>query len=345
MTDETGSNRVAIVGAGLIGTRRARVARAHPSTDVVLVVDVDEGAASRLARELGCRSAMDWNEAVKRPGLDAVVVATPNNLLAPVSLAALGAGKHVLCEKPMATRPGDAEAMAGAAGERGLTLMVGYTLRHHPAVAKAHELLVSGAIGEAMYVRACYGHGGRPGYEKEWRFERDVSGGGELIDQGVHLIDLAGWFLGECNEVMGTVTTSFWDVAPLEDNVFITLRTPDEKVAFLHASCTQWKNCFAFEVFGKKGYLLVEGLGGSYGAERLVLGVRDAENPPPKEELFSFEGEDISWREEWNEFVGAIHSRREPLASGVDGVRVLRVVEAVYNSARTKEVIKLGAVL
>lgn len=333
--------KIAIVGAGLIGERRARAASSHPATTLALAIDIDKERASGLGRELGCAWGLDWREAVECGDIDAVVVATPNNLLAPVSMAALKAGKHVLCEKPMAICVDDAERMVETASGSGVTLMVGYTLRHHPAIAKARELLASCAVGEPMFVRGCYGHGGRSGYEAEWRFDPEISGGGELIDQGVHLIDLSRWFLGEFDEVSGTVSASFWDIVPLEDNVFATLRTPAGRVASFHASCTQWKNRFTFEVFGKNGYLIVEGLGGSYGPERLVHGIRDAENPPPKEETFLFDEVDIAWRNEWGEFVQAIEAGREPLVGGHDGLQVLRIVEAIYRSAKSKKAEKL----
>ncbi len=155
--------KVAVIGAGLIGERRARIVAGDRKGTLVIVVDVDDTKAKRLARELGCESGSVWEEAVRRDDVDLVVAATPNNLLAPVSVAALNAGKHVLCEKPMATRLEDAELMIQSAETNKVTLGVGYTLRHHPAVLKAKELLSSGAIGEPMFIRAFYGHGGRPG--------------------------------------------------------------------------------------------------------------------------------------------------------------------------------------
>jgi len=333
--------KVAVIGAGLIGGRRARVAAAFPGTTVVLVVDVDSRRAEHVADQLGCESGTDWRAAVQRRDVDCVVVATPNNLLAPVSTAALGTGKHVLCEKPMATRIEDAESMADVARRGSVVLKIGYTLRHHPAIVKARELIASGMVGKPMMVKGCYGHGGRPGYEKEWRCMPDVAGGGILIDQGVHLIDLSRWFLGEFAEVVGMVTTSFWDIAPLEDNALAILKTHDGKMASLHASLTQWKNRFVFEITGEKGYCVVEGLGGSYGQERLVLGIRDVMNPPPKEETFTFGGDEIAWQNEWKDFFEAIQLHREPLAGGEDGLQALRIAQAIYRSAELKKTVKM----
>jgi len=336
--------KVAIIGAGRIGERRARVASAYPGTTVALVVDVDRRKAERVADQLGCGSGTDWQAAVQGRDLDCVVVATPNNLLAPVSTAALCAGKHVLCEKPMATRIEDAESMVDAARRSKVVLKVGYTLRHHPAIVRARELITSGLIGDLMIVRGCYGHGGRPGYEKEWRCNPAIAGGGELIDQGVHLVDLARWFLGDFTEVMGMVATSFWDIAPLEDNVFALLKTRGSTMASLHASLTQWKNRFTFEVFGPKGYCSIEGLGGSYGEEKLVMGMRNDRGSPPLEEIFTFSDDEIAWQDEWKDFIEAIQSRKKPLAGGEEGLQTLRTVRAIYRSAELKKTVQLSEV-
>ena len=134
---------------------------------------------------------------------------------------------------------------------------------------KAREIVDSGALGPLMFLRGRYGHGGRLGMEKEWRGDPAISGGGEMLDQGVHLVDLARWFLGDFADVAGHVGTYFWDW-PVEDNGFALLRTAQNQVAWLHASCTEWKNLFSLEIYGRDGKLAIDGLGGSYGVERLA---------------------------------------------------------------------------
>src|SRR5262249_24030873 len=141
--------------------------------------------------------------------------------------------------------------------------------RYHPAVRKARELIEAGAVGELMFLRGRYGHGGRIGYHKEWRSNPSISGGGELIDQGVHLIDLSRWFLGDFEKISGIAQTFYWQM-PVDDNSFLLLQTGDQKTAFLHCSCTEWKNLFSFELYGRSGKLHIEGLGGSYGPEKLT---------------------------------------------------------------------------
>ena len=332
---------VGIVGCGLIGQRRAAVIRGMSQGELVIVADVDDGRAKSLAREMDCKATTDWREVVARDDVEVVVVSTTNNWLAPITTAALQSGKHVLCEKPPGRNPEEARQMVEAAQASGKKLKIGFNHRHHAAVWKAKELFDQGRIGELLFIRCRYGHGGRPGYENEWRADPEVSGGGELLDQGIHVIDLFHWFLGDFQEAFGYAGTWFWNM-PVEDNAFALFRTAGGQVASLHTSWTQWKNLFSFEVFGRDGYLIVEGLGGSYGPERLRVGRRKTEGGPPEEEVFEFPGPDISWEAEWREFVSAIQENREPLANGYDGWQAMRMVHAVYESARTGRVVRLG---
>jgi predicted dehydrogenase len=156
----------------------------------------------------------------------------------------------------------------------------------------------------------------------------------------MHILDLFRWFAGGFNQDVGFTATTYWDVAPLEDNAFALLRTAKGQVATLHVSWSQWKNLFSFEVFGKEGYAIVEGLGGSYGVERSILGRRSFTDPF-KEEIIDFRGEDCSWREEWREFVSAIREDREPIGNGNDGLEALKLVYAIYESNRRNSVINV----
>ena len=325
--------RVGIVGAGRIGAKRAREVTRAPDARLVAVVDQDEQRARALAQSYGARAGTNWGALVTAPDIDAVVVATTHNWLAPISLAALEAHKHVLCEKPLAMTVAAAERLVAAAARHGRKLKTGFNHRHHPALWEAHALAQAGRIGRLLWLRCRYGHGGRAGYEREWRANPAESGGGELLDQGIHALDLFRWFLGEFSEVSAVLARTFWPVA-VEDNAFCTLRTPSGQVATLHASWTQWKNLFSFEVFGEHGYLIVEGLGGNYGQEQLIIGRRPAEFGAPVEERMAFDGEDCSWAKEWEEFVSAIREDRRPLADGFDGWQALRLVDAAYESAR-----------
>lgn len=333
--------RVGVIGAGLIGSRRAHVAHEHPNCRVVRVADTDLARARTLAGELDAKATGDWREVVGDPEVNLVVVATPTDSHALLACAALKARQHVLCEKPLARTSAEARRMVQAASRYRVKLKTGFNHRYHPGIFRAQALASAGEIGKLMLVRCVYGHGGREGYEKEWRMQPKISGGGELMDQGIHALDLFRWFLGEFREAYGMVGTLFWPIRPVEDNAFAVLRTRGGAIAQIHASWTQWKNRFSFEVFGEKGYLLVEGLGKSYGAERLTIGRRTRLGAVPEETVEEFPGPDISWAREWEEFIEALEENKDPLATGRDGYEALRLVEAIYRSNRAGRVVKL----
>ena len=264
--------KIGIVGCGLIGQRRAQMAQ-QAGDEVLLVADIHQEAVAKTAESLQTAGTLDWREVTGHSQIEAVVVATYNKSLLPVTVEALGQGKHVLCEKPLGRNAREASAMVDAALKAKRVLKVGFNHRHHPALWQAQEIARSGRIGPLTNIRAAYGHGGRPGYDQEWRGDADLAGGGELLDQGVHIVDLCRWFLGDFVQASGMLGTWFWQIAPLEDNGFALLRTAAGQIATIHTSWTQWKNLFRMEIFGRDGYLLVNGLGGSYGPERLTLGL------------------------------------------------------------------------
>jgi predicted dehydrogenase len=295
---------------------------------LVAASDIDPKKAQALAK-LGSGIAVvaDWREAVRRADVDAVLVSTPHNLLVPVSLGAAEAGKHVLVEKPGARNALELEPLVELARRKQVTVKVGFNHRFHPALQKAREYVDAGAVGDLMFIRGRYGHGGRVGYDKEWRAVPEISGGGELLDQGLHLIDLSSWFLGDFARVEGFTHTYFWDM-PVDDNGFMMLRTAREQMAFLHVSWTEWKNLFSFEIYGKTGKLHVEGLGGSYGTERLAYYKMSPQMGPPETVIHEYPGADRSWELEFADFVRAVESG-EPGNVG-DAVKVLRVVDTIY---------------
>jgi predicted dehydrogenase len=260
------------------------------------------------------------------------LIATTHDMLAPIACAAAAAGKHVLMEKPGARRAAELDEVRAAAHRTGARVRVGFNHRYHRAFRQAREIFDSGALGEMMFVRARYGHGGRLGYEKEWRAVPELSGGGELVDQGIHLIDLARWFLGDFETVQGHIATYFWDM-PVEDNGFLLLRTAGGQTAFLHASWTEWKNTFSFEISGRTGKLEINGLGGSYGTERLTFYRMSAAMGPPETTTWEYPMADDSWEVEFREFLDDIRLGRPPAVGLTDAQAALRVVEQVYREA------------
>jgi predicted dehydrogenase len=230
--------------------------------------------------------------------------------------------------------------MVKMAQENHVLLKVGFNHRFHPAIWKAKQLLDEGQIGRCLTIRARYGHGGRPGLENEWRASRELCGGGELLDQGVHVIDLMRWFGGEIIEVYGRVETKFWKI-DVEDNAFAILKTDRGVTASFHVSWTNWKNIFSFEIFGDEGYLRIEGLGGSYGLETLEWGRRRLEGGIPDIHLFEFSTEDLSWSQEWHEFLSAISENREPIGNGIDGLRANQTIDAIQRSSAEGRLVRI----
>ena len=317
---------VAIVGCGLIGQKRAK---ALAGAQLVACADLDRARGEALARASGAVATEDWRRAIEHSGVDVVIVATTNDRLAEISRAAVEAGKHVLVEKPAARSVAEIDAVIEAANRARRLVRVGFNHRYHPALQKARELFEQGVLGELMFVRGRYGHGGRIGYDKEWRAAPALSGGGELIDQGIHLIDLARWFLGDFVSVNGFAHTYFWQM-PVDDNAFLLLRTAREQAAFLHVSCTEWKNLFSLEIYGRHAKLHIEGLGGSYGIERLAFYRMLPEMGPPDTTIWEYPRGDESWALEFAEFLEDIRLDRQPSAGLADARAALAIVEEIH---------------
>lgn len=332
--------KVGLIGAKLQAQRRAPVLQSFPDTELVAISAAHIESAQALATKMGCEAMVSWESVVRRKDLDAIVVCTPPHLHAQISIAAMKSGKHVLCEKPLARTLQEAEAMVEAARVNGVKLKCGFNHRHHPAIQKAKEWLDRGRIGKPYFIRCRYGICGRPNYEKEWRADPKIVGGGQLMEQGNHAIDLSRWFLGEFTEVAAFTANYFWKTEPLEDNAFVLMRTKDGRIASIHSSLTQWKNLFSFEIFGSEAYITVEGLGGSYGNEQAILCKREFLKPFA-EEIIEFRGKDRSWYEEWKEFIGSVKENREPLGSGYDGLVAMQLVSAAYESAQRHSFVNL----
>jgi predicted dehydrogenase len=317
--------RLGIAGCGVIGQRRAQnLAGAR----LIHCTDTDLARARALAASSpGCTSGADWRVMLDSREIDAIIVATPPDVQADIVRAAISSGKHVLVEKPAARSVDELLDLAQLA--RNVCVRVGFNHRYHRAFLQARQLVDSGVLGPLLFVRARYGHGGRPAYETEWRAQPARSGGGELIDQGVHLIDLARWFLGEFTEVSGFAHTYYWDM-PVEDNGFMLLKTATQQVAFLHASCTEWKNLFSWELCGRDGKLQVDGLGGSYGVERLTWYRMLPQMGPPETTIWEYPMADNSWAVEMAEFIEDVRRGREPSVGLKDAIAALRVVAKIY---------------
>jgi predicted dehydrogenase len=320
--------RYGLIGAGGVGRKRAACLQAG---QLVAVHDTDPAQAQALVAACGQgQPVADAAAIFADSSIDAVIVATRHDALADLALRAMRAGKHVLVEKPGARNAAEFAPLLEAEAACDVRVRVGYNHRFHPALVKAREIIETGELGPLLMVRGRYGHGGRVGYDKEWRAQKEISGGGELIDQGVHLIDLARWFLGDFTSVRGTVATLFWNM-PVEDNAFLELRTAGGATAWLHASCSEWKNLFSLEIYGRAGKVQIDGLGGSYGLERLVhYRMKPEMGPPEMKNFFEFSGEDESWRAQIEAFERDIATGTRPSPGLADAFATLQIVDEIY---------------
>ncbi len=320
--------RIAILGAGLIGRKRGLQLGGHA---LVGIHDPDARRCAALASELGTTAFASEAELLARSDAEIVVVATTNAALAPAATRAAQAGKHVLVEKPGAVRLSELDGLESAARVRRVAVKVGFNHRFHPALLEARRLVDDGALGPLMFMRVRYGHGGRLGYEQEWRARPELAGGGELLDQGVHVLDLIHWFLGPLPFRSALVRTSFWDME-VDDNAVVTVGEDGKsgRFATFHVSCSEWKNGFGLELYGRVGKLRIEGLGGSYGKETLTTYRMRPEMGPPDVEVVEFDGPDDSWGRDLSNLVDHV-TRGAPLLGSLESARyALTVVREAY---------------
>lgn len=330
-----GRLRVAIAGCGLIGRKRA-AALALGDDVLAGCFDPVRDSAEALAGEFGGEVCADL-DALLALQPDVVVVAAPHDRLAGVAVRALEGGAHVLVEKPAGIGVADVDRIAAAAEAAGRRVKVGFNHRFHPAIRRAAEEALSGRFGDVMFARARYGHGGRLGYEQEWRMRRELSGGGELIDQGMHLLDIFHWVLGPLPLHSALLRTQFW-AAEVEDNAVVTLGEGADTAApwgTFHVTWTEWKNLFSLEIYCRTGKLAVEGLARSYGPQRLRVYTMKPELGPPDLEEVAYPAEDVSWVEEWRHFRAALLAGdgRELLGDLTAARYAWSVVEEAYRRA------------
>jgi len=351
---------VAIIGCGQVGEREASAVVSIPALRLVAVSDIGPAfrdLALRLANKHDCDTVHDWRHLVTRDDIDIVIVSTPTSFHKDISIEAMRHGKHVICEKPLAATPQDAEQMLLTARVEGVKLMTNFNHRSHDHNQKAKNILDQGLIGRPVFVRGRIGHGrfvvgpsplgeGRFQCVNTWYTDRNQSGGGTVTDNGVHLLDLARWFMDdEFVEVQGMATHnldlcertidgswSFDKHSECEDNGLGLFKTKDGRVATLHSSWVQWQGYLYVEVFGTNGFIVVNN-DQIQGSVSCHLFSRHGEPIANTIEVPALMRPDPSWRLQIEEFVTAIRENREPRTNGYDGLQAMRMVDGLYRSA------------
>ena len=325
--------RIGLIGLGKMGGIRARTIAAHPVTELVIGADSNEAAFKDFP---AIHTTADWREVVASD-VDAVFVCTPNHLTAQAIIAALDAGKHVFSEKPPGRTVAEIEAIREAERRNpDRVLKFGFNHRYHAGIREARRLVTSGKLGRILWVRGVYGKSGGPDFEKQWRSDRAMAGGGILLDQGIHMLDLLRFFMGDFVEVKSMVDTAYWKI-PMEDNAFALLRDAEGRIAMVHSSATQWKHRFSLEIYLSEGYLSVNGLltsTRSYGEETITVARRRFDDGfaagKPREEIIYFDT-DPSWELELAEFVECVREGH-PVEHGTssDALKVMQLVYRIY---------------
>ena len=323
----------AVVGCGLIGCKR--IASLPPGSTLKYVFDIVPANAERAAQlvDYPVTIASNLEAIMVDQSVDVVLIATSHHELASIALRAVQSGHHVLVEKPGAMSRSDIEQLRLMANEVDVVVHVGYNHRFHPSLLEAKKIIDSNRFGKLLWMRGRYGHGGRPGYEKEWRANRSISGGGELVDQGSHLIDICRHLCGDMELVFSKTQNSFWNT-DVEDNVFFALQPATGGFAWMHASWTEWKNMFSLEIALETAKIDISGLGGSYGVETLTLYEMQPEMGPPPSTTRTWNESDASWNLELEDLVSHINnSHYAPTGTTLDGaVAVWDIIEKAYRA-------------
>ena len=330
----SGKLRFAAIGCGRMGSRRMDAIINHPETELICVADTDDQRAREVAHALHIEH-VTIDEAIGTADVDCVVISVPNKFHPSMAIPALHRGKHVWCEKPLARNPDEALQIVRAAIGNGSFLKTGSNLRYFPSILKAKELLDSLAIGELLFIRGWIGNSGwQLNTWNSWYSNAELIGGGTFLDNGSHLLDIYRWFLGEVTECVGYTSTTYWPVSPLEDNAMGIFKFANGKLAFLQSSWTEWAEYMYMEIYGKEGYLRIDNrqpnclvvVAGKKGVQQVF----DFSSQPPQ-----------SYRLEFDDFVKAISEKRQPLPSGLDGLRAVQMAYGVYESARSGKSVSL----
>ncbi len=327
--------RIGLIGFGKMGRTRVLAINASGKGKVI-------AASDPYANDFeGIPSYGSAEEVLRHPEVEAVFVCTPNHQNKPLAIAAMRAGKHVFCEKPPAFTAAEVEEIQAVEKETGRKLMYGFNHRHHESIRAIKQMVDSGKYGRLLWMRGRYGKSVDHNYFNTWRAKKELAGGGILIDQGIHMLDLFLLIAGDFDEVQGMVSSLFWKLDGIEDNVFVNLRNRQTGVvASLHSTMTQWRHMFSIEVFLERGYMVLNGLktsSGSYGDEVLTVAKNRSVAPAATwedEEKTTFHL-DNSWKDETEYFLNCILGDL-PVASGnsTDALKVMRLIDTVYREER-----------
>ena len=322
--------KVGIIGYGKMGQIRHQVISAFEDVQVQSIYDPE-----KVDTEI--EKAQNSDQIIENPEIDAVFTCTPNYLNKPLTIQSLKAGKHVFCEKPPGFTAKDIEEIRAVEKESGKVLMYGFNHRHHASIKYMKKLVDDKEFGKILWMRGRYGKSVDETFYDNWRAKKELAGGGILIDQGIHMLDLFLHLGGNFDNVHASVSNLYWNLN-VEDNVFATLEnTKTGLAASLHSTMTQWRHLVSLEVFLEKGYLVLNGLktsSNAYGEEILTIAKNRSTAPAArwKDEKNITYHTDESWESELTEFFSAIKSNREvKLGNSSDALKLMKIIDKIYS--------------
>jgi predicted dehydrogenase len=323
------------VGCGYFGQKRLEACRNAPEAiDLRAVVDTDADRAATASAKYGVRHTQNLETVLDDPEVEAVILAVPNNQHAPLAIQALKAGKHVLVEKPLAIRPAEAQHIVEASATHDRYVKTASNHRFFPTVIKAYELYTQGLIGEILSFRGAIGNNGSLTRDS-WFWKKEISGGGTMIDNACHLLDIARMFMGDFSMCLGQVANLYWKDAEVEDYATGIFVKEDGHQALITSSWTQWTGYFYFELWGSEGYIFVD----SRGCDKVTIG----DNKNGLVRTFDYGRYPItSYQDELSYFAECIRSATQPIPSGQDGREVIKMIDGVYRSTEEKVWVSLA---
>lgn len=324
---------VAIIGFGVVGKRRRKCIDEHPNFKTIAICDLYFKESNELEVD-GAKTYTDYSELLGSEEIDVLFVCLPNDVAPKVAIAGLDKKLHVFCEKPPGKDIEDISQVIEAEKKNpNSKLMYGFNHRYHGSVKKALEVIGSGELGDIINLRGVYGKSKMISENSTWRSERESSGGGILLDQGIHMVDLMRMFAGNFSEYKSFITNSFWNY-DVEDNAYALMKTESGIVAFLNSTATQWRHRFNLEISLTKGAVTLSGIlssSKSYGPEKIVISYpNENDGEGPREVTVKYD-EDNSWCEETNYFAECIlKNLKIEQGSSQDALETMKAVYNIY---------------
>ena len=337
----SGSNhklKVGIIGYGVVGKKRHSILKKYKQLKVIAASDVNDHSLLGLSKNV--QTFNDYRKLINESNCNIVFISVPNRFAAEATKLALRKGMHVFCEKPPARSSQELSSIKNLIQGKKIKLKYGFNHRYHASILKASEIINSGRLGKIVAMRGIYGKSKIISFDQsDWRSKRSEAGGGILLDQGIHMLDLMLFFANErFKKVFSIVKNDFWK-HDVEDNAFALMETPSGVVAQLHSSATQWRHKFNLEIILEKGALVFGGLltgSKSYGDETLTVieSKPDKDKGMPKEKTYKF-NKDISWVKEIKEFINAIEQDKDIIhGTYEEALLTMKLIEQIYKADR-----------